>query len=343
MIFAYLMAGGSGSRLWPLSETTPKPLLKLLPSGKTILEETISRVKGLNDRTKIILGINEKHKTLFEDFLKEKGIQDIDFLTEPYSRDTAAAMIYLSFCIQNGEFGGTGNDIILATPCDQVLKNNSAFWKSVESSIPSAKKGYLNTIGIKPTEPTTQYGYIKYSEKISNDVFKVESFFEKPNKENAEKYINNGYYWNSGTFIFTAEKMIGKAKKLSPEVFGIVKEVFEKSQKKTEPNKLFEKIPKISFDYAIAEKDKEVAMTKCNTEWRDLGNWKEIIDFFHEKGEIKKLKFEEHIAKNNAAISEKKVVFLGTKNLIVIDGPNGILVADKNSATELKKYIKDTK
>ena len=337
------MAGGSGSRLWPLSETTPKPLLKLLPSGRTILEETILRIQELNSEAKIILGINKNHKKLFDDFLKKNKIKDIDFLIEPTARDTAAAIIYLSYCLSKGEFGAKKNDLILATPCDQVLKDNSLFAESVKFSIPSAKKGSLTTIGIKPGYATEQYGYIKYSEEISDHVFKVESFFEKPNKIDAQKYIDNGLYWNSGTFIFSAAKMVEKSKKLCPEIFNAVKKTFEKSKNKTQPNDLFGKIPKTSFDYAIAEKDKEVTMTKCNTEWKDLGNWKEIIDFFREKGEIKNLNFEEYVAKNNAAISEKKVVFLGTEDLIVVDGPNGILIANKNSATELKKYIKNTK
>ena len=343
MIFIYLMAGGSGSRLWPLSETTPKPLLELLPSGKTILEETISRIKTLNSETKIILGINKNHKKLFVDFLRKKKIENIDFLIEPSARDTAAAIIYLSYCLDNGEFGSKKDDVILATPCDQVLKDNSAFARAIEISIPSAKEGNLTTIGIKPSHPTTQYGYIKYSKEISNNVFKVESFFEKPNKKDAQKYMDSGLYWNSGTFVFSAKKMIEKSEKFCPEILNSVKKVFEISKNKTHPDNSFKEIPKISFDYAIAEKDKEVTMTKCDTEWRDLGNWKEIIDFFQEKGEIKNLNFEEYIAKNNAAISEKKVVFLGTEDLIVIDGPNGILIANRDSTTELKKYIKNTK
>ncbi|MBT02251.1 hypothetical protein CL643_04010 [bacterium] len=343
MIFIYLMAGGSGSRLWPLSETHPKPLLKLLPNGKTILEETINRIDSLDQQTKIILGINSSHKKLFEDFLKRKKIKNIELLVEPCARDTAAAIIYFSYCLAKGEYGGSVESTVLATPCDQVLDSNDVFSDAVNSLLKLNAEKKLMTIGIKPHFASTQYGYIKTAKEIMPNVFSVEKFIEKPNQKNAKKYVNDGMYWNSGTFLFSVEKIIKSTEDFCPDLLEKVKKTFKKSKNKKEPAALFSEIPKISFDYAIVEREKDICMSKCDTRWRDLGNWKEVVDFFEEKGEIKNLKFEEFVSKNNTAISEKKVIFLGTEDLIVVDGPNGILVANKNSASELKKYIKKTK
>ena len=343
MIFVYLMAGGSGSRLWPLSETHPKPLLKLLPNGETILEETIKRIGSLQQETKIILGINSNHEKLFKNFLKRKKIKNIDLLVEPCARDTAAAIIYFSYSLKNGEYGGSAESIVLATPCDQVLDDNNIFADAVTSLFNRANEKKLMTIGIKPHFASTQYGYIKTTKEITPNTFEVEKFIEKPNQKNAEQYIKDGMYWNSGTFLFSVEKIIKSSQDFCPEVLEKVEETFEKSQNKKEPAACFSEIPKTSFDYAVVEKEVNICMSKCNTKWRDLGNWKEVVDFFKEKGEIKNLKFEEFVSKNNTAISEKKVIFLGTEDLIVVDGPNGILVANKDSATELKKYIKKTK
>lgn len=337
------MAGGSGSRLWPLSETQPKPLLKLLPNGETILEETIKRIRSLKQETKIILGVNGSHEKLFKNFLKRKKIDNIDLLIEPCARDTAAAIIYFSYCLKNGEYGGSSESIVLATPCDQVLNDNNIFADAVTSLLDRAQEEKLMTIGIKPHFASTQYGYIKTSKEIMPNTFEVEKFIEKPNQKNAEQYIKDGMYWNSGTFLFPVKKIIKSSQGFCPKILEKVKKTFKQSQNKKKPAACFSEIPKTSFDYAIVEKESNIYMSKCDTKWRDLGNWKEVVDFFKEKGEIKNLKFEEFISKNNTAISEKKVIFLGTEDLIVVDGPNGILVANKDSATELKKYIKKTK
>ena len=272
-MYGIILAGGSGSRLWPISrELYPKQLLNL-NSDKSLLQATFERLKTFIPEQYIINITNTKHSSNVRIQLSELTKSPV-ILSEPVAKNTAPAIAACTkYIIQT-----TNSDpIILVAPSDQIINNIEKFQDSVKKGEKLAQEGYLVTFGIEPTYPETGFGYINTGDKIAEG-FKVKEFVEKPELEIAKKFINEGtYFWNSGIFMFKASTFLQEAEKHAPNIMQIINEIdFSKSNEI--PFVTFDKMPNISFDYAVMEKSDNIALVKLESDWVDLGSWNSIYD-----------------------------------------------------------------
>ena len=287
-MYGLILAGGSGSRLWPLSrELYPKQLLNIQTS-ESLLQSTFLRLKECVDPDKIISMTGVKHVPNVKyqlSFLTQNPV----VLSEPIAKNTAPAIILgTKYIVDTTDY----DPVIIVLPSDQTIKNTKSFTETVEAGEKIANEGYIVTFGIKPSYPETGYGYINTSDIKIKDGFKVSKFVEKPDVKTAEKYLNSGnYYWNSGIFMFKASVLLAEAKKYAPEIYENLKNFnFKKSSEI--PFTEFDKMPSISIDYAIMEKSDNIALVELNSGWNDLGSWKSIYDISNkdENGNVKKVK-----------------------------------------------------
>ena len=215
MFIPVIMAGGSGSRLWPLSRSMfPKQFLVLNDKNNlTMLQSTIERIDGMSTLEPIII-TNEQHRFIVAEQLREYDIKS-RIILEPAGRNTAPAIALAAFeAVKYGE-----DPILLILAADHVVLDKEAFQQSIKHALVQAELGYLVTFGIVPTSPETGYGYIHRGREIDKNAYKVEQFVEKPSLEIAEKYIASGdYYWNSGCFMFKASSYLNELKQFSPEM-----------------------------------------------------------------------------------------------------------------------------
>ena len=333
------MAGGRGTRLWPLSSSVPKPLLPLLPEGRTFLEETAERISALAPPSQWILGAGTGAIEGLAHALRNKW-DGFHSLEEPGPRDTAPALLYLAATLRNGAFGGCGDDIVLAVPVDQWMDRPDDWVSGVRKGVPLAEEGYLVTLGIKPTHPVPGYGYIK-PDKSLGDGFGVLSFLEKPDVDEATTLIQDGCLWNSGTFLFKAEDMAKAAREIAPRLWEGILGVVGRSHRADKPGDAFLTLPKTSFDVVIAQSHPQVAVVPCNPGWRDLGTWEAVASFWEEGGTdpLAKQLVEVDSKGNLVHTPGKTVALVGVENLVVVEGPEGLLVCARSAAQRVKEAV----
>lgn len=333
-MYGIILAGGSGSRLWPISrELYPKQLLNL-NSDKSLLQVTFNRLKTFIPEQNIINITNTKHSSNVRIQLSELTKSPV-ILSEPVAKNTAPAIAACTkYIIQT-----TNSDpIILVAPSDQIINNIEKFQDSVKKGEKLAQEGYLVTFGIEPTYPETGFGYINTGDKIAEG-FKVKEFVEKPELEIAKKFINEGtYFWNSGIFMFKASTFLQEAEKHAPNIMQIINEIdFSKSNEI--PFVTFDKMPNISFDYAVMEKSDNIALVKLESDWVDLGSWNSIYDISNKDkdGNV----FVGHVLDKNSKnsfvyASSKLVATIGLEDMIIVETEDAILACKKEQAQNVK-------
>ncbi len=332
-MYGIILAGGSGSRLWPLSrELYPKQLLKL-NSEKSLLEATFERLGCLMNYENIVSITNTKHTTDVKAQLNKIHSQSV-VLSEPIAKNTAPAIsVAVKYILDKHQ-----DDIILAVPSDHLIKDCKAFRKTVEQGEKLAKKGYIVTFGIKPGCAHTGYGYIKTSKMLAG--LKVDEFKEKPDGKTAKKYFESGrYFWNSGIFMFKASVFLAELKKHAPEIYANL-ENFNFTQQDTIEYNLFDKMPNISIDYALMEKTKNLALVPLASDWSDLGCWEAIYDI-DEKDKDENVKVGNVLAqdcKNSLFFSSDRLIAsVGLEDVVVVETPDAILACAKDRAQDVKK------
>lgn len=356
-IFGVILAGGSGSRLWPLSrEMYPKQLLKLTGEN-SLFQSTFLRLTDLIPAKNIITVTNNLHLPEIKIQLNELDEnEEYTALGEPVGRNTAPAIGLAALFIQNKFSDKDSDPIIFVTPSDHLIQNNEAFLNSVKEGIELAEKGYIVTFGIKPAKPETGYGYIKT--ELSG--YKVEEFVEKPDLETAKKYLKAGnYFWNSGIFMFKASTILKEMQLHAPDVLtGLQKLDLTKNYIDKEA---YEAIPSISIDYAVMEKSDKIALIPCGAGakslkdgfaglegsssfsvdcgWNDLGSWEAIYDVMQKdsnnnftKGDVIALDTQDSYIYS----SKRLVSTIGVKNLVIIETEDAILVCDKSRTQDVK-------
>lgn len=336
-LFGIILAGGSGSRLWPLSrELYPKQLLNL-NSDKSLLQSTFQRLKHFMPAENIISITNVKHVPGVKFQLSELS-DDISVLSEPISRNTAPAIALATKFIQQKN----DDPIILVVPSDHLIKDSDKFAQTVEKGAKLAEAGYIVTFGIEPDYPETGYGYINILEEPLMDGFKVKEFVEKPDVETAQKYVDaKTYFWNSGIFMFKASTMLDEIKKLSPEIYSVMEEFDFGDSDRIEYN-LFEKMPNISIDYAIMEKSDKIALVKLRSDWNDLGSWQSIYDVSQKDGQNNVMigHVLDEGSKNSFVYSSSKLVAtIGLEDTVLIETEDAILACKKDKTQEVKKIF----
>ncbi|MFQ6078753.1 MAG: mannose-1-phosphate guanylyltransferase [Thermodesulfobacteriota bacterium] len=343
MIFV-IMAGGAGTRFWPLSrETKPKQFLDIFGGGP-LIEETFLRISSLADEERVYVVINRAHRELTREVFKDRGIQ---ILEEPCGRNTAPCIGLAAIHIKR-KWG----DVPMAVlPADHFIGDGELFRTTLRAGIELSQSGGIVTIGIPPDKPETGYGYIKHGRRYDSingqEVFEVDRFVEKPDGKSALLYLREGnYLWNSGIFIFRVEVFLNEVRNYLPtlyqglaEIEGVLDE--DRYQKTLES--VYSNLESISIDYGIMERIREPVYTiKGNFGWSDVGSWQALF----------KLKDDQRDADGNmveglATIidtrdsfiinrSEKLVALLGANQMVVVNTPDAVLVADLDRSQEVK-------
>lgn len=356
-LFALILAGGSGSRLWPMSrDLYPKQLLKL-NQDKCLFESTFLRLVENFDDKNIISITNIKHepgvriqlKELKDKFCRK---EDYKIITEPLGRNTAPA-IALAIKYIKSIISKKVDPIILVVPSDHLILDNKNFSKAIEQGTKLAENGFIATFGIKPNKIDTGFGYIKTQKnkkisEISESALKVAEFKEKPDFETAKTYVESGkYYWNGGIFMFKASVMIAELKKHAPEITTLLNglEINLNSQPTVEYQE-FNKMPDISIDYAVMEQSKKIALVPLDCDWNDLGSWEAIYDISekNKNGNCITGNVIDINSKNSMIYSTSKLVTtIGLEDTIVIETEDAILVCDKKQSQDVKKIYNELK
>ncbi|MCU0847709.1 MAG: sugar phosphate nucleotidyltransferase [Spirochaetes bacterium] len=350
-IIPVIMAGGAGTRLWPLSrDDKPKQYHNLSGEG-TLLEGTIARLLPL-DPDEVLIVTSKKYDTLTANELCKFDVKGT-ILCEPRPRNTAAAVLYAALYLR--KLAGDPTMIIL--PADHFIKKKDEFVRIMKMALKQAEKGSLVTVGIKPTYPETGYGYIKSVEE-SGEIRVVDRFVEKPDLEKAKQYIDSGnYYWNSGIFIWKTSAILKAFEKLLP---GHVKafapfdrlnaeEIASDNEEIWKIKKeIFDSVEPISVDFGILENSDNRVLIPADIGWADLGSWKAIDDILDPDAEgnrspdMDKAIFVE--SDNCSVFSENlRISVVGLSNIVVIEAGGEILVIDKDSAQDVRKVVEIVK
>ena len=328
-MYGLILAGGSGSRLWPLSrELYPKQLLNL-ESEESLLQSTFMRLMECMPAENIISMTGVKHAPNVR-FQLSSCTEKPVVLSEPISKNTAPAIVL------GGKFiAETSKDdpVILVVPSDHSIKDTKSFAETVKQGEKLAEQGYIVTFGIKPTYPETGFGYIN---SVDN------RFVEKPDAELAKKYIADGnYYWNSGIFMFKSSTLLKEASLYAPEIYNLLKN-FDFTATTEIPFTEFDKMPNISIDYAIMEKSQNIALVELKSDWNDLGSWKSIYDVSKKDkdGNVKIGHVLDEGSKNSFVYSSSKLVAtIGLEDVVVVETEDAVLACKADKAQDVKKIF----
>jgi mannose-1-phosphate guanylyltransferase / mannose-6-phosphate isomerase len=349
-IIPIILSGGAGSRLWPISRRMhPKPFMEV--AGKPLLTHALERAALIADEALIVT--NQDHYFLTENLLKETpGAPKVSYLLEPKGRNTAPAIALAVRHIQKTH----GDDAIcLVLAADHLISDDAAFKNAVSQAAEQAHKGNLVVFGIRPTGPETGYGYLEVAE-TGDGPQALKSFVEKPDRATAEEYLAVGrYYWNSGMFCFTAGVMSENMATHAGDVWGASEAAFAKAREEAGVIRFEEDSfiaqPDISIDYAVMEKADRIAMVPAGFGWSDVGSWDAVAGAHavDERGNsavgVSKLHFvdsrDTHV--ESTSHTEKVVAAIGVENLVIIDTPDALLVADRARSQDVKLVVETLK
>lgn len=344
MILPVIMAGGYGSRLWPLSrQLNPKQFLRLQGS-LTMLQATIQRLEGLECGNPYVI-CNEEHRFLAAEQLRQVGVENPSILLEPEGRNTAPAIALAALqATMDGE-----DPVLLVLAADHLIKDVDAFHQSIQCALPLAVDGKLVTFGIVPTHPETGYGYIQRGAAFAqaSQAFAVARFVEKPDLETAASYIKSGdYFWNSGMFMFRASRYLGELDRLQPEILQACRLAVQQAQRDMDfiriDKKPFSSCPAISVDYAIMEKTDSAAMVPLAANWSDIGSWSALWEVSDKDthGNVVSGDVLSVSSKNSLIYSEHRLVAtLGVSDLVIVETKDAVLVAHKDMVQSVKDVV----
>tara|TARA_R110002033_G_scaffold96537_2_gene145428 strand:- start:4628 stop:6040 length:1413 start_codon:yes stop_codon:yes gene_type:complete len=348
MILPVIMAGGNGSRLWPLSrELYPKQFLTV--SGElSMLQQTVARLTGMEHHAPLLI-CNEEHRFIAAEQIRLGGFAHSGIILEPVGRNTAPAIALAALqALKNAE--QDEDPILLVLAADHLIEDTSAFQKSVGKALPFAKDGKLVTFGIVPTVPETGYGYIKAGQP-QGDAFTVAEFVEKPDLNTAQGYLASGdYYWNSGMFLFKASRYLEELKKHSPEILLACEESMQENTTDMDFVRVnieaFQRCPDDSIDYAVMEKTDSSMVIPMDAGWSDVGSWSalwEVSEKDENKNVIKGDVISVNSANNYLHSNNKLIAVVGIDNLVVVETKDAILVAHKEQVQDVKVIVNHLK
>ena len=348
--YVIIMAGGIGSRFWPMSKTSfPKQFHDILGVGKSLLQLTAERFKKICPKENIYIVTNSDYKDIVKDqlpFLKSNQI-----LLEPFRKNTAPCIAYATYKIHSLN----NNAKLVIVPSDHIILNQQEFENTIHIALDKADDNQLITLGILPTRADSGYGYIQFEEFKSNtdsNVKKVKTFTEKPPKEMAIKFVESGeFLWNSGMFIWSSNSIINAFTKLSPDLHKLFDESSSKFNTEEEMRTIDTIYPlckNISIDNAIMEKADNVLVVPSDFGWSDLGTWGSLYENLEKDSNDNAIVGEKVIlynaSKNIVRVSENKLVVIeGLENYIVVENDKTLLICKKENEQNIKSYVQDVK
>lgn len=348
-LYGVILAGGSGTRFWPLSrEMTPKQLLKVFGT-ESLIWQTIKRLLPLIPEEQAYIVTNKRLADEIRTSLmtEKEPFKDVQYLIEPMAKNTAPAIGLAAAYLAKRD----PEAVMAVLPSDHLLGNPDEFLSVISHAATLAQDGFLVTLGLKPTRAETGFGYIKQGKQLDGQggaysSFMVERFVEKPDRETAEEYVNSGqYYWNSGMFVFKAATILEEIRRLTPELYDVLLKFqeFAPAEWATETAKeVFCRAEALSIDYGIMEKSDKVAVVPVELDWVDVGSLVAIGDF---------LKKDEHgnailgnvvdiESKNSIIYGEKRLVAtIGLEDMIVVDTHDATLICPKERAQDVRKVV----
>jgi len=346
MILPVIMAGGMGSRLWPMSrQLFPKQFLSL-HGDSTMLQATLARLSDIEHQPPLII-CNEEHRFIVAEQLRNSSSSDENashsqILLEPVGRNTAPAIALAAF---NAIISGD-DPLLLVLAADHVIKDNVAFTNAVNNAAYIANDNKLITFGITPTAPETGYGYIKAGKEV-NGVSAVEQFVEKPDQATAQQYMSQGdYFWNSGMFMFKASVYLAQLKEHRPDIYLACENAMTNISNDLDfirvDKTAFELCPDESIDYAVMEKTSQAVVMPMDADWSDIGSWSALWDIENkdENGNVNHGDIVS-IATTNCYISaqDKLVTTIGLDDIVIVDTKDAILVAKKSEVQQVKAIV----
>ncbi|MFI2812955.1 MULTISPECIES: mannose-1-phosphate guanylyltransferase/mannose-6-phosphate isomerase [unclassified Microbulbifer] len=346
MIVPVIMAGGSGSRLWPLSrQLYPKQFLPLF-GEQTMLQETCARLAGLEHEPPLLV-CGEEHRFMVAEQLRAAGQPHGGILLEPVGRNTAPAVALAALqCLA----AGNEDPLLLVLAADHVIRDIPAFQGAIDRARPCAQRGQLVTFGIVPTGPETGYGYIRRG-PASGRAFTVEQFVEKPDRVTAEGYVRSGdYFWNSGMFLFRARRYIEELQAHRPDILSACERAMASAHVDVDfvrPDRAaFLECPDESIDYAVMEKTRDAVVVPMDCGWSDVGSWSALWEVSDKDGNGNTIKGDVMIedSRNCFIQSDSKLVAaIGLDNVVLVESDDAIMVAAKDRVQEVKKVVERLK
>ncbi|MEA3322662.1 MAG: sugar phosphate nucleotidyltransferase [Patescibacteria group bacterium] len=342
--YIVIMAGGSGTRLWPISRKEhPKQFQRLTSEKQTLLQETYERVCPLADLDKIFISTTQQYAKLVKEQLPK--LPDENIIIEPCGRDTAPAMGLVAFAIYKKD----KDAIITTTPSDHAIKNPKNYICTVQTalSVIEDHPERFGLIGINPTEPSTELGYIQLGDEINgkykNRVFEAMAFKEKPDAKTAKEYLSHwSYLWNAAYFVFKASTFIDMLKTHTPHILNALEEMNDAADEKQ--HEIYKSLPREPIDTVLLEKlsAKERFVVPADLVWSDVGNWRTLHDFYQNgeknvvRGKVQKSNTENCLLFGNTS---KVITTIGLKDIVIIDTEDAILIAHRDEVHNVKKII----
>ena len=346
MLIPVVLSGGSGSRLWPLSRTLlPKQFLSLV-SGQSMLQDTITRLRGIPDISQPIVVCSNEHRFIAADQLQRIGVNAVAQILEPAGRNTAPAVAVAAMAALEHSDDAT----MLVLPADHLITDPLAFRAAVERGRQQAESGRLVTFGIVPDAPETGYGYIERGAG-EDGCFEVTRFVEKPDAARAAEFLESGrFYWNSGMFVFTASKYLKELERHRPDILDASGRAWKARQQDLDFCRLgeqeFASCPSESIDYAVMEKTREATVVQADIGWSDIGSWASLWQASEADSAGNVTSGDVHLDQvNNSYIraDSRLVAAIGVSDMVIVETADAVLITPTEHAQRVKNVVESLK
>ncbi|MEW5709613.1 MAG: mannose-1-phosphate guanylyltransferase/mannose-6-phosphate isomerase [Pseudomonadota bacterium] len=346
-IYAVVLSGGAGTRLWPMSrETLPKQFLRLT-SEHSLLQETLLRLDGLEGLRATVVVANQEHRFLVAEHLRGIGLKPEALILEPAARNTAPAIAVAALHLLRHDPAA----LMLVLPADHHIPDAAALRGAIRAAVPAAQAGHLVTFGVTPRWAETGYGYIERGKALGAGAagYRVARFLEKPDEETAARFQASGrHYWNSGMFLFQAEGVLAELRRLQPALVAACEEALAKAGKDLDFLRLeaeaFGRSPSVSIDYAVMEHTDRAVVMPVDFSWTDLGSWKALWEVGVKDAAGNVTRGDVHLdgARNSYVYAERRfVAALGVEDLVIVETPDAVLVARRDEVQKVRQVVDD--